>query len=253
MVTKKSAKKKAEPKATGPKAKPEMKVVKPPRATGKNTTDEKPEDLGKGYRPEPPAGGDKRLTTDELLDQMPQKKRIAGQVTIEKVKLGKKGLIVNLSVLEKDGSITREPGRASTRPVHPDLKAAMSAFAIHWALLLGFVRQVNIKDIKNYDPELVEDITISGITITGEDGDEGIIITGQKYTARKKSFNTNTPLERFEEVQETRYKFMDDVVELKDKLFAEVQDYISGKKVGEEEQGSLFPGNTDDEPGEEDF
>lgn len=180
-------------------------------------------------------------TTDQLAKEMTKEAKPPGTVTIEKVKLvGKKDqLEVNVSVIEQDGSVTKDI-KSSNRPVHKDLKSKLAAFAIHWGILLDYVNPNALKgDIKKYDEALVKNITVTSISIAGKEGEEGITITANRKTRRGKFANINTPFERFEEVQETRYKFMDDVEKKWEGLQREVELYLSGEKVGESPQGKL--------------
>lgn len=183
-------------------------------------------------------------TTDDLAKELEinKPKRIPGTVTIEKVKLGKKdSLVILLSTIEADGSTTKD-SKTSGRPCHPDLKAALSSLSIHWAILNDYLSVRAVKDINDYDRELVETVHVSGISIGGNDGEEGLMILGHKFSRRKKAIIINTPFERFEEVSETRYKYMDDLESKIGILFKEVEQYLDGSKVGENPQQQMeFP------------
>lgn len=229
-------------------------------ATKKKAAPKKKASTGKGNKNAPAAGGgdtayvnpdeekdhtDKtqkeRPTTDELAEQLANQKaqKAAGTVTYRKIKLDKKGfLAVDISTIEADHSTTKD-SKSLSRPVHPDLRKALAAFAIHYGILNDYISTRSVKDPKKFPPELVKSYHISGISIGGADGEEGIMITGHKNTRRKKALILNTPFERFEEVAETRYIYMDDLLEKVDYLTKEVALYLSGEKVGEDNQLEL--------------
>lgn len=196
-------------------------------------------------------------TTDELHDELKasKPKKLPGTVTIEKVKIDKNDhLTVFLTTIEADGTTTKDPGKGYTRPAHPDLKNAFAGFAVHMAVLSDYIGTKQIRDIKNFDRELIESFTVRSISLGGKVDEEGIVITGFKRTRRDKTQQLNTPFERLEEISETRYKFMDDVEEKLKVLLSEVEQYMAGTKVGAEAQQQIeFPeGDGDDFQFEED-
>lgn len=243
MATKQKGDKKA---STTKTDKQKMKVLK-----GKKGKPEEngSEDLSEFQGTEKTGRG--RKSTDQLHDEMKEKKQKKAGTTIEKVKLSKKGLDVTISVIETDGSTTKD-SKALTRPVHQNLKNALAAVAIHWAILVDYLSTRAVPDIKKYDPALVEGIKVSGISIGGNDGEEGIMITAQKTSRRKKVIIVNSPFERFEEVADSRYKYMDNLEELVKNIMIRTEKYLSGEEVGEDAQPEInFPAEElVDEPAE---
>jgi len=174
-----------------------------------------------------------------------KKKRQVGSVVIKKMKLVKKEFItLSYSRIEADGSTTNvnEDHKA---PVHNDLKSKFQSLSVHLALLCDYLSTRQIKDINAYDPELVSNFFVTGVSIGGNDDDEGIVLTGYKITRSDKAVILNTPFARIEEVQETKYRYMDDLTGKVDELQKEIELYLGGKR-GPDPQGSLeFP---EDEP-----
>jgi len=230
MATKEKGDKKTPAKKTD---KPKMKALK--GKGGVNPEENGTEDISEFQETEKTG----RKSTDDLLKEQDAKKKKKAGTTIKKVTLAKKGspgLSVSLETIESDGSITKDPNKSFTRPVHQNLKNAMAAFAIHWLILNDYLSTRSVPDIKKYDPALIEGVNVSGISIGGNDGEEGIMITGQKTSRRKKSIGINTPFERFEEVAETRYKYMDDIEAIVKNIMTRVDKYLSGEEVGEDNQ-----------------
>lgn len=175
----------------------------------------------------------------------------ADKIHIEKVKLEKgETLEITYSRIEKDATTT-SVSESHKAPVHPDLKNCFKALCIHLGILCDYISFGQVKKIDNYDPKLVEKFNVSGISIKGGDDDAKIVLTGHKLNKSGKAIILNTPYTRVDEDEETGYKFIDNLVTLKDNLIREVQLYLGGKR-GEEPQGSLdFPEDTDNKFGDE--
>lgn len=125
--------------------------------------------------------------------------------------------------------------------VHPDLLAAFKTLRLHFALLSGYIQFKGIKEKDFNNEELVEDYTVIGVSL--KEGDNpGFVLTGQKKLANGKAVTLNTPFTRFEESEETGYKFINDLQGKLDRVVEEVKEYLGGK-FADDPQGRLFDEN----------
>jgi hypothetical protein len=160
-------------------------------------------------------------------------------ITIEKAKLIKSGEKVYIDFTKEADNGTRSSGGETFEAIpHPDLKKAFDALIIHFAVMTGQVPVKSVKDITNYKDELIEGFRVSSYSIGGER--EGITITGTRLLWNGKAFNTNTPYYLFEESEQTRYTFMDDLVEKLGRVDEELRKYMAGEKRGTDGQLTMF-------------
>jgi hypothetical protein len=129
--------------------------------------------------------------------------------------------------------------KTGNKPVHPDLKRAMGGFAPHLAVLTEY-----LTDKQTQEKETLEKFVITGYSIGGKEGEEGVTITGYRKTKRGGTVTLNSPFTRFDEAPESRYILMDDLQEKIDLAEKEVLAYLFEGKKGVDPQGSLF-GNED--------
>jgi hypothetical protein len=158
-----------------------------------------------------------------------------------KIRMIKKGegLFVKYSVEQKN----KKPkiiDEESMDEIHQDLKNAFVGLHIHWGIMSGFITTKQVKKIDAYDSELVKDIHVSGIIRGGNDDEEYIILTGYRIGEYKKASNMNTPLFRIEEDEATRYKFMDELLEVIENIEKEVNLNLGGKIAPETQQSLNF-------------
>jgi hypothetical protein len=120
---------------------------------------------------------------------------------------------------------------------HEDLVNAMQALRPHVALLGGFLKtsQITIPKNKKGDPkrpqlndEQFDNYRASGISVSGR----GIIITGQHTVEQLgKMVVFNTPLINVDTEGEGAYEFIDDLVEVVNKVKLEFALFIGGKQA----------------------
>lgn len=168
------------------------------------------------------------------------------EIRLLKSKIVKKGesLTVEYSRQEKDGTMTiiNEDHKAT---VHQDLKNAYVGLAIHFAILSDYVTVKMVKNISNYDSDLIEPFTVSGIHRGGAEDEEYVILTGHKLTASGKAVIINTPMLKLNsEDEEKGYKYMDHLLERIEHCEKEVKAYLAGKHAPEPQTSLDFP----DEP-----
>lgn len=167
------------------------------------------------------------------------------EIRILKCKLVKKGeaLSVEYSRQERDKSITivSEEHKA---PVHTDLKNAFLGVAIHFAILSDYVKVKQVKDIRDYDSDLIEGFNVSTIHRGGAEDEEYIILTGSKITATGRAVTINTPILKIEEEGDKGYKYIEQLIERVAHVESEVKEYLSGKHAPDP-QGELNFDQTD--------
>ncbi len=161
--------------------------------------------------------------------------------TIEKAKLKKGADSIDFSFIKLDEDGTRKAGSENvTAPIHTDLKLAFESLAIHLAVMVYFVKPGQIKDIANVKPDLFEGFNVTSFSLGGDDGKEGVTLSGTRILSNGKAFNFNTPFYRFEEDEKTRYTFMDDLQEKLERLDEELHAYYAGTKRGAAAQLEMF-------------
>lgn len=161
------------------------------------------------------------------------------ETNFSRVKLTKKGnLDLSYKRKEQDGheAIVTEEHKSK---VHVDLETALAKMRIHLGLMTGYIQEGEVKDIKSYGVS-VGAFYVSGFSIGGKDEDsEGVVVTGHKILSNGKAVILNTPFYRFNEKEETRYPFMDDLISLITEVRGECALYLGGK-VYVDPQGKLF-------------
>lgn len=161
-------------------------------------------------------------------------------ITIEKAKLIKSGEKVEISYTKQADNGTRSVvgGEVFTDVPHPDLKKSFEALVIHFALMTGQVPVKSVKDIINVKEDLIEGFRVASFSIGGER--EGVTITGTRLLWNGKAFNSNTPYYLFEESEQNRYTFMDELIEALERLDDELKKYMDGTKRGTDGQLTMF-------------
>lgn len=160
-------------------------------------------------------------------------------ITIEKAKLIKSGEKVEISFTKQADNGTRSSGGEVFDAIpHPDLKKSFDALVIHFALMTGQVPVKSVKDITNVKEDLIEGFRVASFSIGGER--EGVTITGTRLLWNGKAFNSNTPYYLFEESEQNRYTFMDELIEALERLDDELKKYMDGTKRGTDGQLTMF-------------
>jgi hypothetical protein len=162
------------------------------------------------------------------------------EIKIKKAKIVKdKTLELSYVKTEDDKSVTKV-NEEHNAEVHRDLKRAFAGLDPHLAIINEFIKSSTVIEIEKVDAELVNDFHATGYSIGGDDGDEGIVISGRKTLSNGKAFNFNTVFTRFTATEETGYKFVDDLLKKIGIIEAEVVAYLNDGKKADDAQGSLF-------------
>jgi hypothetical protein len=155
-------------------------------------------------------------------------------IEIKQVKLIKEGEKVEV-VYKETGENKSTVDKTCEDPVHPDLKRVTASLDIHLAILTDYITEKQ-KD----DRDTLDKFVITGYSIGGKEGLEGVTVTGYKKTIRGGTVTLNSPLTRFDGDPQTRYILMDDLQSKIDLVEKEVLAYLFEGKKGADPQGSLF-------------
>ena len=166
---------------------------------------------------------------------------------ILKVKLVKGGESVELLLSKQEGKSITKSKEEHSAPVHADFIAAMKSLAIHFGILTDYIKPKEVKNISQYDVKLIEDFTVTGYSIGGDEEDRGVTITGMKRKSNGKMIIINTPFTRFVEAEESQYQFIEHLEERITEVEREVEEYLKGKVAPDPQQTLDFP-----EPGDND-
>lgn len=117
---------------------------------------------------------------------------------------------------------------------HPDFIKAFERCTIHLALLGEFVQT---------EKEDIDKFYFAGFSIAGKEDDPGFTLSGYKILSTKRAMIFNTPFTKFVDSESQAYEFVDVLEELFDSLKEEALNFMTGKKKGDDPQGSLFDEN----------
>ena len=130
---------------------------------------------------------------------------------------------------------------------HPDLGVAFKGLKIHVATIFSMLAVGMYKPVEDFNDdehtmlnELLNQITITGITLSGELNEEtgkdarGVVITATKEVLNSKTLVLNTPRIDF---NNPVYEKVDEIIDLCDKITEEAYAYLFKRKYA---QASLF-------------
>lgn len=158
---------------------------------------------------------------------------------IKKAKIVK-GERLDIAFIKDYGNGERNPASEEFKAeMHPDAKQAFSNLRVHLALMVYAINQNLINEIATPDEELISTFHIHGYSIGGDEDDKGVVLSGHRILPNGKAFNFSTPFYRFNEGEETRYKFMDDLMAKLERVDKEIRLYVDGEKRAKDPQGSF--------------
>lgn len=161
------------------------------------------------------------------------------EIQIKRVKISNKG-VPEIGYVEiwEDGK-SPEVTHFGKAVAHDDLINALKELAPHYALITGyahFTKGLRLETLKAG----VDNFKVSGYTIGGKEENQGIVITGHVIVAFSgKACIVNSPFTMFDEGDETKYKFIDALAEVVEKISDESKLYIVDRKFKPEAQQEL--------------
>jgi hypothetical protein len=152
-------------------------------------------------------------------------------------------LDIKFNKTESDGTKTTTV-QSRKANIHQDLRNAFASLRIHFAILCDFISTRMVRDVTKFDVALVKDFNVHGLSIGGDEDDQGFQLTGTKTLPNGKVITINTAFQRFDEDDKTQYKYIGDLTTKIDVIKSEVLEYMDGKHAPDPQQ-SLFPGETE--------
>lgn len=158
---------------------------------------------------------------------------------IKKAKIVK-GERLDIAFIKDYGGGERNPASEEFKAeMHPDAKQAFANLRVHLALMVYAIAQSSINEIETPDEELISTFHIHGYSIGGDEEDKGVVLSGHRILPNGKAFNFSTPFYRFNENEESRYKFMDDLIAKLERVDKEIRLYVDGEKRAKDPQGQF--------------
>ncbi len=159
---------------------------------------------------------------------------------IKSVKIKDSKPVIVYFPLDENGEHQAEITYDKGPKCHPDFEKKLDELKSHAAMLTYFINPTSTKSIEDLaGNEVVNSFDVSQFNIGGKDEDQGVVIVGYRKLPNGKAFNFNTPFYKFNEGDESRYKFMDDLQlsleDCKDEAIA----YIKGEKLWKDPQLEL--------------
>lgn len=165
-------------------------------------------------------------------------------MNITKAKLNKGGTL-EVSFVDDDGNDVCLKGK---NPAHEDLKARLNAIIPYFAELTE-QREVPMIDWANLDSDenadLLHRISVTGVTVKGDDIDRQCVIVGKRTLGTSKVLNLCAPLTGFDPDTET-YERCEDLRDVVDAFIYEAELYVKEKKWSVVQMNINFDGNAED-------
>lgn len=146
------------------------------------------------------------------------------QTKITEIKLIKKGERLELG-LEQSGDVPGDDTFKGANLCHPDLIKAVEGLRIHLAILSEYLPMKTA----HKDEKELKKFVVTGYSLGGKEGNEGITIKGYRKLARGGVVTLN-PFVLFEEKEDSRYPLIGDIVRKKKEIEKEVNEYLAGKR-----------------------
>lgn len=156
----------------------------------------------------------------------------------KKIKFNRSGMTLEVLYFEtmnlNDTTVMNEISKKCNMIVHNDFVEALKGLKVHFALLCD-LREVNSfpvdygDNIENFDHETYLDkVTITGITLGGEDESAGVVIIGQKELPGGGVLNIVTPFTRFD----SDYNYCNPLEQAVNSVVYEAEQYLFEQKWG---------------------
>ena len=149
--------------------------------------------------------------------------------TIRKAKVKDSSVEMVFTEMDKERLASEITGRYSYPP-HKDLQECMQNLVKHLVVLCDLKEAEMIDEFEGFDIGSLSQFKITGISIGGEDENEGVVITGMKTLPNGKVLNLNTPFTKFTDEYEP-YEYEDYLYDDVAHCLAELREYLNGKRA----------------------
>lgn len=165
-------------------------------------------------------------------------------VEIKKAKI-KSRLFLSYEYVVKEKDVENKNSTSSDAPIHEDLQNAFDSLIPH---LVHICEEEILNSVSALEVErLISKYKVTGITISGSDDMEGVVISGYKTLASEKVVNFNTPFQKF---SDDEYLFSTDLYNSVGILKTEVLEYMDGKQGTKSQVGTFDFGEEGEEESE---
>lgn len=144
-------------------------------------------------------------------------------------------LFLSYAYTAKEHEVENKIKQDSDAPIHEDLERAFDNLIPHFIIITEESEVTEkLRNTINRDPDedfiLPEDIEkkykVTGISITGSEDNEGVVISGMKFLKTGKSVAFSTPDKKFDDEE---YEFSQELYDAVEHLKNEVLEYMDGK------------------------
>lgn len=165
-------------------------------------------------------------------------------------------LFLSYAYTAKENEVENKIKQDSDAPIHDDLERSFDNLIPHFIIITEESEVTEkIRNVITRDPDedfiLPEDIEkkykVTGISITGSEDNEGVVISGMKFLKTGKSVSFSTPDKKFDDEE---YEFSQELYDAVEHLKNEVLEYMDGKHGTRHVVGTL---NFDEDEEEESF
>ena len=151
-------------------------------------------------------------------------------IKVTKAKVKNSQLELAYNRIDSDNGATVEVTERLPYIVHPDLTSTFIKLRKHLAKLCD-LREGDILKEENFEMFNAEDLSnlfVSSFTVSGDDENEGVVISGGKKLSSGKIINLNTPFTRFTDEVDP-YLFENDLYVDIQACIYEIEEYLKGK------------------------
>lgn len=131
---------------------------------------------------------------------------------------------------EEGPKVTLEWNLKNKHLVHDDLKNAFSKMVLHMAVICEIIDPMDhyIEELPAIYPKLLGKLSVTGISIGGQDEYRGVTIIGRRKLDGGKVLNLVAPFTNFF-TEHNSYAFESDLHTDTEKVISEVIEYLNGK------------------------
>lgn len=149
------------------------------------------------------------------------------QYKIKKAKITK-GRTLEVELIEiNDDKTENEVTKKCSQLVHNDMYVVFDRLKFHFAHLCDTKESDLVPSIQNYDIDLLNKIKVTSFSVSGDEGNQGVCIVGQREVGIK-TLNLVSPFQPYED--EDNYQFASDLAADVEACIFEVEEYLFKQK-----------------------